>query len=501
MPIDCHQYRSLDATALAAAIRASDYSAEEVLEQAFLETDHWQPILNCLVWQDRERARQQLANADRNAPFYGVPLLLKDTPPNHLAGAPTADGCGALKNRTMEHNSYLVARLQRAGFIIFGKTNVPEFCLKGTTEPHAFGATRNPWSTEHITGGSSGGSAAAVAAGVVPVATASDGGGSIRIPAAYCGLVGLKPTRNRVSEGPQIGQVWDGLSTDHVLVRSVRDSAAILDILAGAEPGDPGQASPPPAPFAELMLDTPRPLRIAIDTRSPLGGSMDADMVRAAEIMAEQLTSLGHHVEAARPTIDGPMMARCYLMLYAGQVATELADIERQYGRAALKNTELDTRVLALLGNSFSAADYASHLRKWNLLARGFAELFQDYDLYLTPATAQPPARIGEQDLPLLEQLGARLATGIGAGRLMRATGLVDRIAEQALSRVPFTQLANFCGTPSICLPVARCRSGRLPAGAMLTAVQGQEGLLLQVARQLEQIGHWQTLVPLAADG
>ena len=494
MPIDCQHYRSLDATALAAAIRAGECSAAEVLEQAFQEADHWQPLLNCLVWQDRQRARQQLAQADRNAPFYGVPLLLKDTPPNHLAGAPTSDGCGALKNRVMDRNSYLVDRLQAAGFIIFGKTNVPEFCLKGTTEPVAFGATRNPWSSNHITGGSSGGSAAAVAAGVVPVATASDGGGSIRIPAAYCGLVGLKPSRGRVSEGPQIGQVWDGLSTDHVLVRSVRDSAAILDTLAGPEPGDPSQAPAPAAAFSTLMQQPPAKLRIAIDTHSPLGGKVDAEMVRAAELTAEQLTSLGHHVEAASPKIDGQLMARCYLMLYAGQVATELSEIEQQYGRAALQHTELDTRVLALLGNSFSAADYARHLRQWNLLARNFAELFNHYDLYLTPATAQPQARIGEQNLPILEQLGARLVTGIGAGRLLRASGLVDRIAEQALARVPFTQLANFCGTPSICLPVARCQGGRLPAGAMLTAVQGQEGLLLQVARQLEAIGNWQTL-------
>ncbi|MEE4251536.1 MAG: amidase family protein, partial [Alcanivoracaceae bacterium] len=167
------QYRKMDATALAEAIRNGEVSAQQALEQAWQQIDFWQPKLNALVWQDRERSAEQLKVMDPTAPFAGVPLLLKDTAPNHLAGAPTADGCAAHRNRTPERNSYMVERLIRAGFIIVGKTNVPEFCLKGTTEPQAFGATRNPWSTDHITGGSSGGSAAAVAAGIVPVATAS----------------------------------------------------------------------------------------------------------------------------------------------------------------------------------------------------------------------------------------------------------------------------------------------------------------------------------------
>ena len=184
MSFGTDQYRQLDATALAEAIRNGAVSAQQVLEQTWQEIDFWQPKLNALVWQDRERTAAQLKTLNPAAAFAGVPLLLKDTAPNHLAGAPTTDGCGAHRNRIMERNSYMVDRLIRAGFIIAGKTNVPEFCLKGTTEPEAFGPTRNPWSADHITGGSSGGSAAAVAAGMVPVATASDGGGSIRIPAA-----------------------------------------------------------------------------------------------------------------------------------------------------------------------------------------------------------------------------------------------------------------------------------------------------------------------------
>ena len=497
MALDRNQYRQMDATALAEAMRNGTVSREAVLEQAWQEIDHWQPTLNALVWQDRERAARQLREQDPAAPFAGVPLLLKDTAPNHLAGAPTADGCGAHRQRIAERNSYLVERLIRAGFIILGKTNVPEFCLKGTTEPEAFGATRNPWSTDHITGGSSGGSAAAVAAGMVPVATASDGGGSIRIPAAYCSLVGLKPTRGRVSEGPQLGQLWDGLSTDHVLTRSVRDSAALLDILAGAEPGDPHHAEPPAASFTELMQREPGKLRIALDTRSPLGGDVDAEIRRQTERTAEQLAALGHTVEEARPAVDGQLVARCYLMLYAGQVACELEDIRARHGAAGLRHTELDSRVLALLGRSFSAGDYARHLRHWNTLARGFAALFDRYDLYLTPTTAQPPARIGEQALPAAEALGARLVTTLGAGRLLRATGLVDKMAEEALQRVPFTQLANFCGTPGISLPVGFCQNNTLPVGVQLVAPQGGEGLLLQVARQLEEASEWRTLAPV----
>jgi amidase len=490
------QYRQLDATALAEAIRNGSVSAQQVLEQTWQEIDFWQPKLNALVWQDRERAAAQLKTIDPAAPFAGVPLLLKDTAPNHLAGAPTADGCGAHRSRIMERNSYMVDRLIRAGFVIAGKTNVPEFCLKGTTEPEAFGPGRNPWSSDHITGGSSGGSAAAVAAGIVPVATASDGGGSIRIPAAYCSLIGLKPTRGRVSEGPHIGQLWDGMSTDHVLVRSVRDSAALLDILAGAEPGDPHHPEPPADSFLNLMQRDPGKLRIAIDARSPLAGEVDPEIRRITEQTGEKLAALGHSVEEARPDIDGKLMARCYLMLYAGQVACELAEIRQRYGAAGLRQTELDSRVLALLGNSFSAGDYAQHLRHWNTLARQFAALFNRFDLYLTPTTAQPPARIGEQDLPAGEAIGARIVTTLGAGKLLRATGLVDKMAEQALSRVPFTQLANFCGTPGISLPMGFCANGTLPVGVQLNAAQGQEALLLQVARQLESTGQWRTLAP-----
>lgn len=499
MALNSNQYRNMDATALAAAIRDGQLSAQEVLEQAWQEVDFWQPKLNALVWQDRERTSKQLLQYDPAAPFAGVPLLLKDTGPNHLAGAPTADGCGAHRHRIMERNSYLVDRLIGAGFIILGKTNVPEFCLKGTTEPQAFGPSRNPWSTEHITGGSSGGSAAAVAAGMVPVATATDGGGSIRIPAAYCGLVGLKPSRGRVSAGPHVGQQWDGMSADHVLVRSVRDSAAILDVLAGAEPGDPYQAIPPAQSFLASMEQDPGKLRIALDTRSPLGGEVDPELRRVTEMTAEKLAAMGHTVEHASPEVDGTLVARCYLMMYAGQVACELENIRQLYGANGLKQTELDSQVLALLGRSFSAGDYAQHLRHWNTLARGFAALFNQYDLYLTPATAQPPARIGEQDLPLSEVLGAKLVTRLGAGRLLRATGMVDKMAQQALQRVPFTQLANFCGTPGISLPMGMCANNTLPCGVQLVAQQGQEALLLQVARQLEQQSDWQTLAPRSA--
>ena len=496
MSFGTDQYRQLDATALAEAIRNGAVSAQQVLEQTWQEIDFWQPKLNALVWQDRERTAAQLKTLNPAAAFAGVPLLLKDTAPNHLAGAPTTDGCGAHRNRIMERNSYMVDRLIRAGFIIAGKTNVPEFCLKGTTEPEAFGPTRNPWSADHITGGSSGGSAAAVAAGMVPVATASDGGGSTRIPAAYCGLIGLKPTRGRVSEGPHLGQLWDGMSTDHVLVRSVRDCAALLDILAGAEPGDPHHPEPPADSFLNLMQRDPGKLRIAFDTRSPLAGEVDPEIRRITEQSAEKLAALGHSVEEARPDIDGKLMARCYLMLYAGQVACELAEIRQRYGADGVRQTELDSRVLALLGNSFTAGDYAQHLRHWNTLARLFAALFSRFDLYLTPTTAQPPARIGEQDLPAGETFGARIVTTLGAGKLLRVTGLVDKMAEQALARVPFTQLANFCGTPGISLPMGFCANGTLPVGVQLNAQQGQEALLLQVARQLESAGQWRTLAP-----
>jgi len=501
MPISEEHYRQMDATALAQAIRQGETNATDVLALAAELIDAWQPRINAITWLDLDSARRQIRKLDPDAPFAGVPMLLKDIQPHNFMGMPTSDGCAAHRERLCNQHSHLVARLVTAGFIILGKTSTPEFGLKAITEPDAFGPTLNPWHPDFTTGGSSGGSAAAVAAGLVPLASASDGGGSIRIPAAYCGLYGLKPGRARVSAGPDQGPGWDGLTCDHVLTRSVRDSAALLDILAGPEDADPyacrvSPADPAGNSFSTALDTAPRPLRIALWSQSPLGGPVDDSHLEALNQTVAQLRELGHAVIPAAPRYDARALAHCYLMVYAGHMAAELAAIEAEHGPGGLRQVELDTRVLASLGNSYSAGDYVRAGRLWQQFNLALAELMTEFDLVLSPTTAQPPAKIGEQALPWIEAAGARFTLGMKLSAMLRSTGLVEKMALQQLARVPFTQLANFTGVPAASIPAGRCLSGQLPVGVQLMARPGAEATLLQISHQLERTRPWRVVAP-----
>lgn len=488
-------YARLDATALADAIRQGDTSPEQVLDCAAAMIDLWQPRLNAITWLDLDNARKQVERLDRNAPFAGVPLLLKDIHPHDFMGMPTSNGCAALKDNLANRHSHLVRRLVDAGFIIVGKTSTPEFGLKATTEPAAFGPTHNPWHPDYTAGGSSGGSAAAVAAGIVPLATASDGGGSIRIPSAYCGLYGLKPSRARVSAGPDRAPGWDGLTCDHVLTRSVRDSAAVLDLLAGPEADDPYGIHTPAMSFAEACAQAPAPLRIGIWRQSPLGGEVDDEHLAALDRVARTLADMGHTLVNVAPQYDGAALARCYLMVYAGHMAAEV-DAMRQRGLPVETGVELDTRILAALGENYSAGDYVRAGRLWQGFQQAMASLFAQVDLVISPTTALPPAKLGEQALPWIEALGARLTLGMKMTAVMRATGLVEKMALQQLARVPFTQLANFTGLPAASIPAGRCYGGQLPVGVQLMAPRGGEDRILALSRQLEERLPWPALAP-----
>lgn len=278
------EYLRHDATALAAAVTRGEVSAAELLSLALQQLDRVEPHIQSLARLMEGEARAQIESAPHGrptGPFGGVPFLVKDAV-HDIAGLPTGQGSRAF-TRAAAQDSAIVRRLKTAGLVIFGKTRLPELALKGVTDPRAQGRSRNPWHLDHTPGGSSGGAAAAVAAGVVPMAAGNDGGGSIRIPAACCGLFGLRPSRGRVSVGPALGEVWYGASSDGVISRSVRDSALALDVLAGPEPGDPFHIAPPPAPYVELMRRPPPRLRIAYTTTSPLGTPVDAEAVAAVE--------------------------------------------------------------------------------------------------------------------------------------------------------------------------------------------------------------------------
>jgi amidase len=489
----------LDATALAQCIARGELSAGEVLEASLARLDAVNPRINAVVMDWREQARAQLeAQASAGAfnplapagrqPFAGVPFLLKDLGQD-LAGQPATWASRARRGVLADATSSVVQRWLDAGLVLLGKTNLPEFALKAVTEPKLFGPCRNPWDLERTPGGSSGGAAAAVAAGIVPVAGASDGGGSIRIPAAYCGLFGLKPSRGRVSHAPGADEYWEGASCTHVLSRSVRDSAALLDVLAVAEPGDPFVVAEPLRPYALEVGAAPGRLRIGFSVASPLGGAVHPEMVAAVERTALLLQSLGHAVEPAAPAIDGLALAQSYLGIYFGHVAAEVRRCIEVHGARPV-DFELDTRAIAAIGASLPAGEYVALRARWNRFSRALAAFHADYDLLLTPTTAQPAARIGELDTPASQQAALRLVLALGLGGLLRRSGIVNDLAQQSLARTPFTQLANLTGTPAMSVPLQVAADG-MPVGVQFIAAWGQEDLLLRLAAQLEAAQPW----------
>ncbi|HEX6592331.1 MAG TPA: amidase [Moraxellaceae bacterium] len=484
------EYRQHDALGLAELVARGETSAAELLQCAQARAAEVNPALNAIVIPMAEIAKKRAQEA-LSGPFAGVPFLIKDIAQDY-AGVPTTAGSRALRDYRPDRHSSYVQRTLDSGLVIFGKTNTPEFALKGTTEPAFWGPTRNPWDQTRTPGGSSGGAAAAVAAGIVPMAGASDGGGSIRIPASHCGLFGLRPSRGRVPSGPHFAEFWHGASSEHVLTRSVRDSAAMLDALQGPDTGAPFRIRPPERPYREEISREPGRLRIAYSTRSPLGLGVDADCVRAVENSIALLRRLGHEVEEAEPVVDGRALAEAFLTMYMGQTAANMAEAQRLTG-AAESDFELDTRALASLGRALSAGEYTRSLFRWNDFARAVGEFFNRYDLYLTPTVATVPALIGEQDTPLWQQLALRPALPLG--KLLLKSGQVQKNAYNNLWRVPFTQLSNLSGTPSMSVPLYWTAAG-LPVGVQFMAPSGEEARLFQLAAQLEREQPWFGRVP-----
>jgi amidase len=480
------EYLRFDAVALADLVRRKEVTAREVCDAAIERAVAVNDQLNAICYPQFTDAQKQSFPADGT--FCGVPMLLKDLS-QQQQGHPCTFGSRGLKNNVASQDSEFVRRARAGGLVILGRTATPEFGLKGVTESELWGPTRNPWNPERTPGGSSGGSGAAVAAGIVPMAGANDGGGSIRIPAAYCGVFGLKPSRGRISSGPFAGEAWTGASTDHVVTRTVRDSAAMLDVLAGPASGDPFVIPPPDAPFSELMQQSPRPLRIGVFTASPYNTGVAQECVDAVEDTALMLESLGHSVEYARPDLDGMALARSYLGLYLGEVST-LMDYAKTGLGARDSDFEVDTRLLAMLGRTLPLPEYVRRRQQWNDFSRALGAYFETYDMYLCPTGAQMPAKIGELDTPAHLHFVARLMLKLNAGKMVHLSGQVDRLALESLARTPFTQLANLTGTPAMSVPLNWTADG-LPVGVQFGAPHGAEGELLQLAAQLEEASPW----------
>ena len=477
-----HPHADLDATAQAELIRSGTVSPVELTYAALDALDEIEG-LNAVIHRRDERARAEAAQVKvGEQPFAGVPIVVKDLD-GYLAGEPYHAGSKHLREAgyVAERSSLLFERLQAAGFVIVGKTNTPELGLVPTTEPTAYGPTRNPWDTDRSPGGSSGGSAAAVASGAVAVGHAGDGGGSIRIPASFCGLVGLKPSRARVSMGPDEVDPWAGLVARLAVTRTVRDTAAILEAVAGGGPGDTMMAPPRRRPWTEEVGADPGRLRIAVSTSAGDGGTTAPEVVAAIEATAAVLAELGHHVEAASglPSDDPEFVVDMSTQLLVAMpvwVARALDDFATRTGSAPTEESvEPITWALATMGRATDAATFAATLDRLGLISRRIASWWDGpFDLLLTPTVPEVAPTLGQFD-STPENPAAGLA---------RAAGIV-----------PYTIPFNISGQPAISVPAPPTPEG-LPVGAQLVAAWGREDLLIQVASQLEIAQPWVGLHP-----
>ena len=471
----------VDAVTQAELVRGGDVSPLELVDAAITRIEKLNPELNAVIHPRFERARTEAAGSLPDGPFRGVPLVIKDLD-GASAGDPLHNGNQALKaaGHVAEHDTWLVARLRAAGFVLVGKTNTPEFGLMPTTEPLAYGPTRNPWNTDHSTGGSSGGSAAAVSSGMVAVGHAGDGGGSIRIPASECGLFGLKPTRGRVSLGPDLGEAWAGYVVRHAVTRSVRDSAAVLDVIAGPMPGDPYFAPPPSRPFAAEPGADPGRLRIGVRTTAPGAlAATDDECADAARNAAELLGSLGHHVEEASPTaLDDDALMAHFTTVLTTSVVHEVQEAGRTIGRDL---TADDVEPLTwtyyeagLINQGVQYLDAVNALHRWSRDVASWWIPTDDggagFDLLLTPSLAEPPPRIGDV-----------------VGTAEDPWHGMARASAFACYTAPF----NVTGQPAMSVPLAWEASENLPIGTQLVGAYGREDLLLRVAAQLEAARPW----------
>ncbi len=473
----------LDATAQAALVRRGDATPAELVEAAIERAERVNGEVNAIIHPRYEQALEEAKGVLPDGPLRGVPFVLKDLD-GFSAGDPYHGGTRHLRDVGFvpTEDSYLTRRFREAGLVVVGRTNTPELGLQPTTEPLTYGASRNPWDPTRSTGGSSGGSAAAVAAGIVPMGHAGDGGGSIRIPASECGLVGLKPSRGRVSLGPEIGEAWGGAVARLVVSRTMRDTALVLDQVQGAMPGDPYTAPPPARPYVEELAGPARPLRIGFTTVAPDPSvSTHPDCAAAVAETARRLAGLGHEVDQAHPGAwdDASLQEEVvgsFIQAFGAWTATDLEVLGRLCGSPITEEgVEPGTWAIAEMGRAVTASQYLQALAAIHRYARRLAAWWADgWDLLLTPTLAEPPPTLGQfastPDNPL---------NGLFRGA----------------SIVPFCAPFNMSGQPAVSLPVHQSGDG-LPIGVQLVAAYGREDHLVGVGAQLEAEVGWSDRVP-----
>ncbi|MGZ6022409.1 MAG: amidase [Rhizomicrobium sp.] len=462
-------YGSYDGLGLAALVAKKKIKATELIDEAIKRAEALNPKLNAIIFKDYERARDAAKGKLPKGSFSGVPFLLKDI--GALAqGMPSRQASRFIPAFPRPSDSYLVEKFKAAGLNLFGVTNVPEFGLVASTESKLYGTAKNPWNLAHSTGGSSGGSAAAVAAGIVPLAHANDGGGSIRIPAGACGLVGLKPSRGRLSQGPYFADALDGIATDLVVSRSVRDTAAALDAVHGYMPGDPYAEPQHPDSYLAAIARKPKQLRIAFSTRKVDGTPVHADCAAAVKHAARSCEKLGHNVEEAAPSLDFAALMGAFTALWGGGLAAGIDTIARLTGQTPSREIfEGLTWAMYLAGKKVTASDYLQAKDLINVASREMARFHQTYDVWITPTLGRPPEKNGVFDF--------------------ENTDLSKSFAPQ-IDYVPFTAMQNVTGQPAINVPLY-WNKDNLPIGTQFVAPFGDELTLLKLAAQLEKSNPW----------
>ena len=427
-------YNTCDGLALAQLVRNKEIKSSELVQEAIDRIEQLNPQLNAVIHKMYDLALEVSKGDLADAPFQGVPFLLKDLLINY-GGVPTRSGSRFHQDFVPDDDSELTRRYKAAGLIVVGKTNTPEYGLEPVTEPELFGPSHNPWDLTRTTGGSSGGSAAAVASRLVPLAHGSDGGGSIRMPASCCGVFGLKPTRGRNPLGPDLGEALQGLHCDHVLTRSVRDSAAILDTTAGPDVGAPYYASSPSRPFLAEVRTDPGKLRIAFTSTPLLADFVHEDCIKALEMTVQLCQELGHEMLEAVPQIDGKAFAKAFLTVIFAETRADIEEAEERFGRkATFRDYEYTTWVIGLLGKKTTAAEFARAIRLLQRCARQIGQDFETYDVLLTPTLALPPVVTGSLKPTPVEAFAMKLLGSLNAGGLLRRFGRVDQNADQVFS-------------------------------------------------------------------
>jgi amidase len=465
----CDEFAWLDATAQAQLVRQKEIQPVELVEAAAERITHLNPTLNAVVTPMYDQALHNAKGKLPDGSFTGVPFLLKDLLAAYR-GVRLTSGSMFLHDFIPDHDSELVARLKKAGLVILGKTNTPEFGLLPTTEPCLFGPCRNPWNTERTAGGSSGGSAAAVAAGMVPMAHGNDGAGSLRIPASCCGLFGFKPTRARTPLGPDFGDIMSGLAVEHAITRSVRDSAALLDVIAGPDIGDPYWAPPPERPFLQEVGADPGRLKIAFTTEIAAGSPLHSDCFNAVHDSVALCLELGHKVVEAAPEVDTHELTQAFTVLVSTGCASVIDGLARLIHRVpSLDQFEPFTWTLYEMGRCHTASDYLLALQGLQRASRKVARFFSDYDVWLTPTLAEPPIPLHTFDPSSKNPL---------------------QMLDRAAAFVHVAPLANITGQPAMSVPLY-WNDGGLPVGTHFMGRFGDEATLFRLAAQLEEARPW----------